>query len=80
MNRITLYNFILFRFSTDLLIAGDMIELSEVVEMATSFLVDQLDPSNAIGIYRYISKDKKEIHKSITLNNVEVNLIIYRCH
>jgi len=30
-----------------------MIELAEVVEMATSFLVDQLDPSNAIGIYRY---------------------------
>ena len=36
----------------DLLISGDMIELAEVVEMATSFLVDQLDPSNAIGIYR----------------------------
>lgn len=39
-------------FYLDLLIAGDMIELAEVVEMATSFLVDQLDPSNAIGIYR----------------------------
>ena len=36
----------------DLLIAGDMIELGEVVEMATTFLIDQLDPSNAIGIYR----------------------------
>ena len=47
--------------SIDLLIAGDMIELAEVVEMATSFLVDQLDPSNAIGIYRYILIYKKNI-------------------
>ena len=44
----------LFSFSSELLIAGDMIELAEVVEMATTFLVEQLDPSNAIGIYRYV--------------------------
>ncbi len=37
----------------DLLIAGDMIELAEVVEICTEHLVRQLDPSNALGIYRF---------------------------
>ena len=37
----------------DLLIAGDMIELSEVVEICTEHLVRQLEPSNAVGIFRF---------------------------
>ena len=38
-----------------MLIAGDMIELEEVVELCTDYLVDQLDYSNAIGIFRFAS-------------------------
>ena len=37
----------------DLLIAGDMIELCEVVEICTDHLVRQLEPSNAVGIFRF---------------------------
>lgn len=37
----------------ELLIAGDMIELREVVEICTDHLVRQLEPSNAVGIYRF---------------------------
>ena len=37
----------------DLLIAGDMIELREVVEICTEHLVRQLEPSNAVGIFRF---------------------------
>ena len=36
----------------EILIAGDMIELQEVVELCTEYLVGQLDASNAIGIFR----------------------------
>lgn len=39
----------------DLLMAGDMIGLEEVVEVCTRFLVDQLEPSNAAGIFRFAS-------------------------
>ena len=37
----------------ELLIAGDMIELQEVVELCTNHLVRQLEPSNALGIFRF---------------------------
>ena len=39
----------------ELLIAGDMIELREVVEICTDHLVCQLEPSNALGIFRFAS-------------------------
>ena len=39
----------------ELLIAGDMIELREVVEICTDHLVRQLEPSNALGIFRFAS-------------------------
>ena len=33
----------------DLLIGSDMIQVQEVVDLCTRFLLDQLDPTNAIG-------------------------------
>jgi len=59
----------------DLLIAGDMIELAEVVEMATSFLVDQLDPSNAIGIYRFAYDHNCLMLKDSCLNYIWENFV-----
>ena len=37
----------------ELLIGSDMIQLQEVVEICTQFLLDQMDPSNALGMYRF---------------------------
>jgi len=37
----------------DLLIGSDMIQVQEVVDLCTRFLLDQLDPTNAIGMYRF---------------------------
>ena len=37
----------------EILIAGDMIELKEVVEMATNYLIRELDPTNALGVYQF---------------------------
>ena len=39
----------------DLIIAGDMIELYEVVELCTNYLIRELEPSNAFGIFRFAS-------------------------
>ncbi|XP_037085880.1 actin-binding protein IPP-like [Pollicipes pollicipes] len=37
----------------ELILAADMLELSDVVEICSAFLKQQLEPSNAIGIYRF---------------------------
>lgn len=37
----------------ELMIAGDMIELQEVVQLCTKYLLKELEPSNAIGIFRF---------------------------
>ena len=37
----------------DLIIAGDMIELAEVVEICTKYLIRELEPSNAFGFFRF---------------------------
>ena len=38
----------------ELILAADMLELSDVVEICSAFLKQQLEPSNAIGIYRFV--------------------------
>ena len=38
----------------ELILAADMLELSDVVEICSAFLKQQLEPSNAIGIYRSV--------------------------
>ena len=38
----------------ELILAADMLELSDVVDICSAFLKQQLEPSNAIGIYRSV--------------------------
>ena len=40
----------------ELILAADMLELSDVVEICSAFLKQQLEPSNAIGIYRSVDQ------------------------
>jgi len=35
------------------MVSADMIELEEVVQLCTSYLSNELDPSNALGIFRF---------------------------
>jgi actin-binding protein IPP len=35
------------------MVAADMIELEEVVQLCTSYLITELEPSNALGIFRF---------------------------
>ncbi|XP_059094081.1 actin-binding protein IPP-like [Tigriopus californicus] len=37
----------------DIIVAGDMIELKEVVDLCTQYLVNELEPNNAVGIFRF---------------------------
>lgn len=37
----------------EVMVAADMIELKELVELCTRFLVKELEPSNAVGIFRF---------------------------
>ena len=55
----------------DLLIAGDMIELSEVVEICTEHLVRQLEPSNAVGIFRFAADHNCLLLKEAALRYVQ---------
>ena len=41
----------------ELILAADMLELSDVVDVCSGFLKQQLEPSNAIGIYRSVLGD-----------------------
>lgn len=39
----------------EIIVAGDMIELYEVVDLCTKYLIRELEPSNAFGIFRFAS-------------------------
>ena len=55
----------------DLLIAGDMIELQEVVKICTDHLVRQLEPSNALGIFRFAADHNCLLLKEAALRYVK---------
>lgn len=38
----------------DMIVAGDMLELKEVVHGCTEFLKNELHITNAVGIYRFV--------------------------
>lgn len=38
----------------DLLVAADMLQLAEVIDLSTSFLEREIDVTNALGIYRFV--------------------------
>jgi len=59
----------------ELLIAGDMIELREVVEICTDHLVRQLEPSNALGIFRFASDHNCLLLKEAALRYVFTNFV-----
>ena len=59
----------------DLLIAGDMIELREVVEICTDHLVRQLEPSNAIGIFRFAADHNCLLLREAALRYVCTNFV-----
>jgi len=59
----------------DLLIAGDMIELREVVEICTDHLVRQLEPSNAIGIFRFAADHNCMLLREAALRYVCTNFV-----
>ena len=59
----------------DLLIAGDMIELREVVEICTNHLVRQLEPSNAIGIFRFAADHNCMLLREAALRYVCTNFV-----
>ena len=59
----------------DLLIAGDMIELREVVEICTNHLVRQLEPSNAIGIFRFTADHNCMLLREAALCYVCTNFV-----
>lgn len=59
----------------DLLIAGDMIELQEVVEICTDHLVRQLDPSNVLGIFRFAADHNCLLLKESALKFVCTNFV-----
>ncbi|CAH0394185.1 unnamed protein product [Bemisia tabaci] len=54
----------------ELMVAADMLEVSEIVEGCAQFLKDQLHVSNAIGIYRFA-----ETHNWVDLMNTSQNFI-----
>jgi hypothetical protein len=62
----------------DLLIAGDMIELQEVVEICTDHLVRQLEPSNAVGIFRFAADHNCLLLKEAALRYVSTNFVQVR--
>ena len=59
----------------DLLIAGDMIELREVVEICTDHLARQLEPSNAIGIFRFAADHNCMLLREAALRYVCTNFV-----
>ena len=59
----------------ELLIAGDMIELREVVEICTDHLVRQLEPSNALGIFRFAADHNCLMLKEAALRYVCTNFV-----
>ncbi|CAH0556156.1 unnamed protein product [Brassicogethes aeneus] len=57
----------------ELMIAADMLELSEVVEGCTEFLIKELHPLNAIGIYLFADSHNWMQLRSASIDFIEKN-------
>lgn len=58
-----------------MIVAGDMIELSEVVDLCTAYLVKELEASNAVGILRFASDHNCKDLKTSARNYVNENFV-----
>ncbi len=57
----------------ELIVAADMIELKEVVALCTQYLVNELDTSNAVGIFRFAADHNCKDLKLASRNYINDN-------
>ncbi|XP_019875864.2 actin-binding protein IPP isoform X2 [Aethina tumida] len=57
----------------ELMIAADMLELSEVVDGCTEFLMKELHPLNAIGIYKFAEDHNWKQLRNASIDYIEKN-------